>query len=85
MPLFKRSDGTLLKKIPFHRKLTLHLMRNRTESTIFIPFHADVTHTLEYMEELKKKVDKKFSIFAILLTAIIRTFATRRGFPVLVS
>lgn len=77
MPLFKRKDGTLLKKLPLFRKLNPYLMKTRTESTIFIPYHIDVTNALAYIDKMEKKLNKKISIFNILLAAVVRTFALR--------
>jgi hypothetical protein len=53
------------------------LMRSRTESTIFIPLKVDVTHTLEYLQQLNETQEEKLSIFNILLTAIARTITMR--------
>jgi pyruvate/2-oxoglutarate dehydrogenase complex dihydrolipoamide acyltransferase (E2) component len=79
MPLFKRPDGTLVKDISPFRVLTLQLMRNRTESTIFIPTDMDVTKTLEFVDKYNSQVeeDKKIGIFTVLLSAIVRTCALR--------
>jgi 2-oxoacid dehydrogenases acyltransferase (catalytic domain) len=77
MPLFKRKDGTLLKNIPTFRRLNPYLMPTRTQSTIFIPLHVDVTETLKYCQELSEKRGEKVSIFNVLLTAFVRTFAMR--------
>ena len=52
-------------------------MRSRTESTIFIPFHVDVTKTLKYLEDLQERRGEKVSIFNIILAASARTFALR--------
>ncbi len=77
MVVFKRPDGTLLKKLPPFRRLNPYLMNSRVESTIFIPFHVDVTHTLDYLDSLEKKTGKKISVFAVVLAACVRTFALR--------
>jgi hypothetical protein len=72
-----RSDGTLLNNLPFFRVLNPLLMRSRTESTIFIPCKVDVTHTLEYVEQLNASREDKVSIFNVILTAVVRTFTLR--------
>jgi hypothetical protein len=77
MPLFKRSDGTLLTKLHPFRVLNPLLMRSRTEATIFIPTQVDVTHTLEYLEELSDRVGEKVTIFNVVLCAIARVVALR--------
>ena len=77
MPLFKRCDGTQLKKLPYFRVLNPYMMRTRTGSTIFIPTQMDVTETLKYIKELSKKRGKKVSIFNVLLASFVRTFALR--------
>jgi len=75
--LVKRPDGTLLKDLSFFRRLNPLIMRNRTESTIFIPLKVDVTNTLKYVAKLSKERNEKVSIFNIILMATARTFAMR--------
>lgn len=77
MPIFKRCDGTLLKKLPAFRRINPYLMRTRTESTVFIPLHIDVTNSVEYLKKLREKTGEKVSIFNIVLAAAVRTYALR--------
>ena len=74
----RRPDGELIKTSKFH-ELQFHIMRGRTESTIYFDTQVDLTHTIEFVEEYNKnKEDKdKLTLFQIYLAAGARAITLR--------
>ena len=76
-----RRDGTWLKDAnPMHR-LEPFIFKTRNGSCIYFREKLDITHTLEYLQErnLNRSPEKKFTLFHILMTAMVRTAILKPG------
>lgn len=74
----KRPDANLVKNITKFHEFEFHIMRGRTESTIFFDLDLDLSKTLPYLEKVNKGLDKKkLSLFHVILGACVRTVALR--------
>lgn len=49
MPLFRRSDGELVKGLPAMRRIMPYVMRGRNESAVYLEIQVDVTETRKWM------------------------------------
>src|SRR5262249_26519296 len=49
MPLFRRSDGTLVRDLPAMRRILPYLMGRRNESAVYIDMRVDVTGTRKWL------------------------------------
>ena len=54
MPLFRRSDGTLVRDLPPMRRILPYLMRRRNESAVYIDMRLDVTRTRRWMRAFNR-------------------------------
>jgi hypothetical protein len=78
MPLFSRSEGILLTRLPGWRKMFPFLMRTRTESFIIHSQAMRVKKALALIEKLNEgRTDSRYGIFHIVLAAAVRLFALR--------
>jgi pyruvate/2-oxoglutarate dehydrogenase complex dihydrolipoamide acyltransferase (E2) component len=77
MAIGDRSDGILLRKLPRFHKMFPHIMRTRTESTIYHHQRLRIGRTLAWLEKTHTSPEKKTSLFHIVLAAAVRTLALR--------
>jgi hypothetical protein len=83
MPLFSRSDGTLIKTESPVRQIMPYLMRGRNESVVYHEMRYDLTRTLPWLAAqnaaLPPDSKKKITLFHLLLFAYARTLHQRKG------
>jgi hypothetical protein len=78
VPLFGRSDGVLLTRLPGFRKIFPFLMPTRTEAYMHHDQLARVKKTLALLERLNQgRTGKKYSLFHVVLAAAVRVMALR--------
>jgi hypothetical protein len=78
MGLFKRYDG-VPAKVPYFRNVEPHVMQTRDESVGYLNIQFDLTETMPFIKKLNEEAghDKKtrFTLFHVLLTAMVRTIS----------
>lgn len=85
MPLFSRSDGTLLKSEPAVRRMMPYLMPTRTESVVMHEARYDLSRTLPWLERYNATHQRRATLFHLLLFAFARTLHQRIGLNRFVS
>jgi hypothetical protein len=86
MPIFGRSDGTLIKKLSPLRRIMPYLMKTRTESVVYYEQIVDVEKALAYIEAQNAKAEgERISIFHVILTATGKVLNERPGLNRFVS
>lgn len=79
MPLFRRSDGDLVRDLPPIRRMLPFLMPGRNESLVFHEQVIDLTATLPFIADWNRTHDRKLTLFHLVLAAIARAFHQRAG------
>jgi hypothetical protein len=78
MPLWGRSDGTLVKDAPLLRRFMPYLMPGRTEASVLFDQRVDLSHTLAWIERHNEAAgEKRYGLFTVVLAACVRTLAVR--------
>lgn len=85
MPLFRRSDGTLVKDIPATRRIMPFLMKTRASAAVYFEQTIDVTRAMRFLEErgdaasglLPASGGPKATFFHVFSWAAVRTLAER--------
>lgn len=76
MPLFRRSDGTLVKDIPATRRIMPFLMKTRTSAAVYFEQTIDVTQAMRFLEA-RGDLLPRASFFHVFSWAAVRTLAER--------
>ena len=78
MPLFQRSDGVYLSKLPGFRKIFPHVMITRTEAYVHHDQLIRVKGALALLERLNEgRTTHKYTLFHVVLAAAVRILALR--------
>jgi hypothetical protein len=81
MPLFPRSDGHLLQKLPHALRIQSIRSPRRSDSVAFIRQEFDITETIEfirsYNQDPDRRPDQSISLFYLLACSWVRMFARR--------
>lgn len=85
MPLFNRSDGTLVKTTSRVRRMIPYLMKGRNESIVYHEQVIDVTKTLRFIDEWNQTHDNKITVFHVIMGGIARGMIARPGLNRFVS
>jgi pyruvate/2-oxoglutarate dehydrogenase complex dihydrolipoamide acyltransferase (E2) component len=72
-----RKDGRYLYDADPMHKLMPFLMPKRTECEVFLKETIDATNILEYLECKKATEGNRITLFSLLMSTLIRTFAMR--------
>lgn len=84
MPLFRRSDGTLLRDLHPMRRLMPYVMRGRNQSLVYYEQTLELRKTLPFLETWKQ-THGKISIFHLVLFGLARALNERPGLNRFVS
>jgi pyruvate/2-oxoglutarate dehydrogenase complex dihydrolipoamide acyltransferase (E2) component len=80
MPLFRRSDGVLVRDESNVRKMMPYLMRGRNESAVYHEQHYDLTKTRPWLRAYNRaNPEAPATLFHLLLFAFSRAFHERPG------
>jgi pyruvate/2-oxoglutarate dehydrogenase complex dihydrolipoamide acyltransferase (E2) component len=79
MPLFSRSDGTLVRDLAPVRYIMPYLMRGRNESIVYHQMLFDLTRTRGWLEQFNAKRQRRATLFHLILYAVARTLHERPG------
>jgi hypothetical protein len=79
MPLFSRSDGTLIKNESPVRQIMGYLMPTRSESVVLHEARYDLTRTLPWLERYNATHERRATLFHLLLYAFARALHERPG------
>ena len=78
MPLFHRSDGTLVRDLPAFRRILPYLMRRRNESAVFIDMRVDVTRTRKWIRAVNRASGSEpftlLHLFCYVLSRVVADF-----------
>jgi hypothetical protein len=78
MPLFHRSDGTLVRDLPAFRRILPYLMRRRNESAVFIDMRVDVTRTRKWIRACNRASSGEacnlLHLFLYVLSRVVADF-----------
>lgn len=85
MPLFNRSDGTLVKTTSRVRRMIPYLMKGRNESIVYHEQVIDVTKTQRFIDEWNQTHSEKITVFHVVMGAIARGMIARPGLNRFVS
>jgi hypothetical protein len=81
MPLFPRSDGHLLKKLPHALRIQSIRSPRRSDSVAFIRQEFDITETIEfirsYNQDPDRRPDQSISLFYLLACSWVRMLTRR--------
>ncbi|MDR3643851.1 MAG: 2-oxo acid dehydrogenase subunit E2 [Clostridia bacterium] len=72
-----RQDARLVRKIDDFNKIFPFIMKGRNESAVYFTQQVRVEKTREFLRELNKKSEKTYTMFNLVLAAIVRTIALR--------
>jgi 2-oxoacid dehydrogenases acyltransferase (catalytic domain) len=85
MPLFRRSDGEVIRDLSPVRRMIPYLMKGRTESVVYFEQVIDLTKTLPFIARWNGKSEQKLTLFHLVLVAIARALFARPGINRFVS
>lgn len=85
MPLFRRSDGKLIRDLSMVRRMIPYLMKGRNESVVYYEQNLDLTRTLPFIERWNAKHEQKLTLFHLLLAALGKALLARPGLNRFVS
>ncbi len=85
MPLFRRSDGEVVKDLPPVRRMIPYLMKGRNESVVYYEQDLDLTKTLPFIAAWNTEHEQKLTLFHLVLAALARTLFARPGLNRFVS
>jgi hypothetical protein len=85
MPLFRRSDGKLIKDLSPLRRIIPYLMKGRNESIVYYEDIIDLTETLPFIARWNQTHDEKLTLFHLTLAALARALHARPGLNRFVS
>jgi hypothetical protein len=85
MPLFKRSDGTLVPNLSNVRRMIPYLMRGRNESIIYHDETYDLTLTKAWLHAYNRSHAQPATLFHLFLWAMGRVLNQRAGLNRFVS
>jgi len=71
--MFSRSDGKLVKDLDVTQKIMPYFMKSRHASSIQVRETLDITKALQYIQQHSAYDNERFSIFIILIAALVRT------------
>ena len=85
MPLFRRSDGTLVPNLSNVRRMIPYLMRGRNESIIYHDETYDLTLTKAWLHAYNRAHAQPATLFHLFLWAMGRVLNQRTGLNRFVS
>ena len=87
MPLFRRSDGDLVKEVDAVRRMMPYIMRGRNESIVYHTTQWDVTGARVWLRAFNRARATKAqaTLFHLAAYAIVKTFYARPGLNRFVS
>ena len=85
MPLFGRSDGTLVKNLAPVRAMIPYLMHGRNESVVYHEEIIDLTKTLPFLERWNAVHERKLTVFHLLVAGCSYGLWSRPGLNRFVS
>lgn len=85
MPLFKRSDGTLIRGLSPVRRMVPFLMKGRNESVVYYEQNLDLTRTLPFIARWNAEHGQKLTLFHLVVAALGKALFARPGLNCFVS
>ena len=85
MPIFSRSDGTLIKNESRVRRIMPYLMRGRNESAVYHEQTCDLTVARRLLRDYNRAHDQAATLFHVFLFAFGRLLHERPGLNRFVS
>jgi hypothetical protein len=85
MPLFGRSDGTLVKNLAPVRAMIPYLMLGRNESIVYHEEIVELTKTLSFLERWNAVHERKLTVFHLLVAGCAHGLWARPGLNRFVS
>jgi len=85
MPLFRRSDGDLVRDLPPVRAIVPYLMRRRNESAVYHEALYDVGRARRWLRAYNRSHAQRATLFHLLLYACARALHLRPGLNRFVS
>jgi hypothetical protein len=79
MPLFRRSDGDLIKNLSPVRRMVPQLMPTRSESVVFQEQLLDLSQTLPFIERWNAERKERLTLFHLVAAALGRALHERPG------
>ncbi len=79
MPLFRRSDGALVRGEAPSRRIMPYLLPGRCEGVVMHEARYDLSRTLPWLERYNATHGKRATLFHLLLFAFARTLHERPG------
>ena len=70
-----RHDSRLVRKIDEFNKIFPYLMRGRNESAVYFKQQVRVEKTKEFLKELNRTNERTYTVFHLVLTALVRTMS----------
>lgn len=72
-----RRDARLVRSIDPFNRIFPFVMRGRNESAVYFTQQVNVKKTRQFLRELNKTSDRTFTMFNLVLAAVVRTMALR--------
>ncbi|MCC6807940.1 MAG: 2-oxo acid dehydrogenase subunit E2 [Deltaproteobacteria bacterium] len=85
MPLFRRSDGTVVSGLSLVRRIIPFLMRGRNESVVYYEQMLDLTKALPFIERWNATATQKITVFHLIMAAAGKGLIARPGLNRFVS
>lgn len=85
MPLFRRSDGDLVKGLSPLRRMLPYLMPGRNEAVVYYEQILDLTRTLPFIAEWNRTHERHITVFHVVLAACGKALHARPGLNRFVS
>lgn len=73
--MFARSDGKLIENLDITQEIQPYFMKSRHASSIQVKETLDITKTMEYIKQHNAYGRERYSVFIVLLAALVRTGA----------
>lgn len=85
MPIFQRSDGTVVKDLTVTRRILPYLMVGRNEAIVYYEMLIDLTETLEFIDKYNAEQTRKLTLWHLVVAAAGRVLHERPGLNRFVS
>jgi hypothetical protein len=85
MPLFRRSDGVLVRDLSPVRRIMPYLMKGRNESVVYYEQILDLTRTLPFLQRWNETHAEKLTLFHLAVAAAGKALLARPGLNRFVS
>ena len=77
MPIFSRTDGTLVRDVPATRRIMPFILPTKDAATVYFEQELDVTQAQAFLDRQPKSKTGKLTLFHLFTHAVVKTIGER--------